>query len=571
MAETERKIKGKIIVRRSFEKIEHLEELYAEWKAKTSDDKEIKDNIIIHRHLIKMELDYWRYKLQTFTTNEYKAGWRNSQLRDTQTITKYALPYLKTVFNKVEVQKGNITADFRKIYKIQPRLQKKERNKHSHHAIDAAVLTLIPPATIRDKILFRYNEAKESYQSYHEKPRQWEGFHQQYIIGIEDDVLINYQAQHRTLTPTYKTIRKRGKIQYVKEKLPNGKWQYKLNADGNKIPLKAKGNSIRGNLHDDTFYAAIKLPKYVEKEGKFVPESDGQGNLIFQVNEKREDNLFFVTKHREGLAYLKSIEDFNIIIDPNLRQYIKIEIQNRINQGKTFTQAMAEPIWAFGKATDKNGNPIKPIRHIRTKIKAGGGGFVTNPTVIKSINSFISERPYKKNTYALNGETALCAFYQSMVNEKLERILQPYSILEIAQLKDGTNYENIVAPNYEKTIKRSQHLIPLFAILKIGQKVLFYEDNINELKLLRLKGIGNRLYMIVKFEDGKISFKHHINSMTEDELKKEMQKLRFPDTGASYFDFSNPIPKLRLSQSNLNFAIEGKHFEINLDGTIKWL
>ena len=85
---------------------------------------------------------------------------KNSQLRDTQIVTKYALPYLKTIFKKTEVQKGAITAAFREIYKIQPRLEKKSRTKHSHHAIDAAVLTLIPPASIRDKILLRYNEEK---------------------------------------------------------------------------------------------------------------------------------------------------------------------------------------------------------------------------------------------------------------------------------------------------------------------------------------------------------------------------------------------------------------------------
>ncbi|MBO9635453.1 MAG: hypothetical protein J7578_20265, partial [Chitinophagaceae bacterium] len=87
----------------SFESIVRLEKMLAEWKAKTSDDKQIKDNIIIRRHLIRMELDYMRSKLQSFTTEEYKAGWKNSQLRDTQVITKYALPYLKTVFNKVDV------------------------------------------------------------------------------------------------------------------------------------------------------------------------------------------------------------------------------------------------------------------------------------------------------------------------------------------------------------------------------------------------------------------------------------------------------------------------------------
>lgn len=571
MTEVEKKVKGKIIVKRSFEKIEHLENLYAEWKGKTSDDKQIKDNIIIRRHMIKMDLDYWRYKLQTFTTTEYKVGWRNSQLRDTQTITKYALPYLKTVFNKLEVQKGSITADFRKIYKIQPRLDKKERNKHSHHAIDAAVLTLIPPASIRDKILLRYNEAKENNQGYHEKPRQWESFHSEKILGIEDDLLINFQAQQRTLTPTYKTVRKRGEVQYVKEKLPNGKWQYKLDEEANKIPLKSNGDSIRGNLHDDTFYGAIKQPVYEEKDGKFIPQSDGQGSFIFQTNEKRKDNIFFVTRHREGLGYLKSFEDLELIIDPNLRNYFKKEIGNRIENGKTFAQALLEPIWAFGTSKDKNGNPLKPIRHIRTKVKGGGGGFINNPAEIKPIESYISKHSYKQHIYAQNGETTVCAFYQSIVNEELVREIVPYNILEISKVKDRTNLDNSVQKNIEKTIKKERHLIPLYVTLKLNQKVLFYENDKEELISLSNKELSSRLYIIVKFEDGRISLKHHLNSMSEDILKKEMKRLGLADVGASSFSFSNPIPKLRISKANFNFIIEGKHFTIKPDGEIQFI
>ena len=555
------------------EKVEHLENLLDEWinKTKFASTKDIKDACIQRRHLIKFELNYWSKKLNSFTVTEYKAGWRNSQLRDTQIVTKYALPYLKTVFNKVEVQKGSVTSAFREIYKIQPRLEKKQRTKHSHHAIDAAVLTLIPAAAIRDKILLRYNEEKDKNpnNTYHENPRNWTTFEANHILSIEDEVFNNFQSRNRILVDTKKNVRKRGKQQFVKYKNTDGKWHYKLDEQGKKIPLIAKGDTIRGQLHKESFFAAIKLPEVEEKNGKLIPKTDRQGNFIFQTNEKRKDNIFIV-KREEDLNSFTKLEDFDIVIDPNLRQYLKAEIQNRINQGKTFAQAMAEPIWAFGKAIDKNNSPIKPIRHIRTKVKGGGGGFVTNPALIKPINAFISKQEHKRNIYALNGETAVCAFYQGIVNDELERIIKPYSILEIAQLKDGNSFENIVSPNYEKTIKKVQHIIPLYSILKTNQKVLFYENDIDELVKLNNQELGSRLYLIVKFEDGKISLKHHLNSMTEEDVKKEMKRLELPDSGASSFNFVKPIPKLRLSKSSFNFAIEGKHFNIMLDGEIKW-
>ena len=59
--------------------------------------------------------------------------------------------------------------------------------------------------------------------------------------------------------------------------------------------------------------------------------------------------------------------------------------------------------------------------------------------------------------------------------------------------------------------------------------------------------------------------------MSEEDLKKEMKRIGLADVGASSFDFINPIPKLRVSKSNLNFAIEGKHFIIQPDGIINWL
>lgn len=555
----------------SSERTDHLIGQIDFWvnESKKASTKERKDYCIQQRHLNNFELEYWRKKLETFTIKEYKAGWRNSQLKDTQVVTKYALPFLKTVFKKVDVQKGSITDDFRKIYKIQPRLEKKKRDKHSHHAIDAAVLTLIPQAAIRDKILLSYNEANDKNLPYHESVRQWDGFDGKALKQmIEDETLINFQAEYRTITETYKKVRKRGKQQFVKEKNEEGKWLYKLDEMGNKIPIIAKGDTIRGQLHKETFFAAIKQPQYKEVNNKFIPETDGNGNFIFQKNEKRGDEIFIVTKVL--LTDFEKMEDLEIIIDPNLKQYVKKEIQSRINQGKSFAEAI-ENLYAFGKEKDKNGNPINPLRHIRCKVKSGGGGFLNNPASIKPFKAFVSKQPYKQHIYAQNGETSVCAFYQSIVNEELVREIVPYSILDISKVKDKTTLDDAVEKNFEKTIKKVKHLIPLYATLKINQKVLFFENDIDELKALSNREISSRLYLIIKFEDGRISLKHHLNSMSEEDLKKEMKRLGLADVGASSFDFNNPIPKLRISKSNFNFAIEGKHFKIKPDGLINWV
>ncbi|MCZ7613384.1 MAG: hypothetical protein M5T52_07575 [Ignavibacteriaceae bacterium] len=252
---------------------------------------------------------------------EYKPQWRNSQLRDTQIITKYALHYMKTVFDKVEVQKGNIVAEFRKIFNVG---FEKKRSKHTHHAIDAAVLTLIPPPTIRDMLLKEHFTAMENNIHFHSKPNQWNNFNPSSILDIENHTLVNYIAQDRTLIPPKKNVRKRGRIQYVKEKIENGKWQYKLDGNGKRIPLRSKGDSIRGKLHKETFYGAIK--------------------------ENSNEDLLYVV--RKQIKDFKSEKEFEDIVDPVVKNVISDTVAERIKNGKSFKEAIAEPIWMFDK--DKN-------------------------------------------------------------------------------------------------------------------------------------------------------------------------------------------------------------------------
>ena len=104
-----------------FDKVDRLKDNVEFWigKSKKAADKERKDYCIRQRHLWQMELDYWQNKLNRFTMTEVTDGFKNSQLVDTRIITKYAYHYLKTVFDKVEVQNGRHTSDYRKMLEIQ--------------------------------------------------------------------------------------------------------------------------------------------------------------------------------------------------------------------------------------------------------------------------------------------------------------------------------------------------------------------------------------------------------------------------------------------------------------------
>ena len=78
-----------------------------------------------------MELEYWEKKLERFTVTEVTDGFKNSQLVDTRVILVMQFLYLKSIFPHVDVQRGDVTAKFRKILGIQSVDEKKDRSLHS--------------------------------------------------------------------------------------------------------------------------------------------------------------------------------------------------------------------------------------------------------------------------------------------------------------------------------------------------------------------------------------------------------------------------------------------------------
>lgn len=521
------------------EKVEHFEKQVEFWKkeSKKAGTKDRKDFSIQQRHYNQFELDYWKKKLDTFTITDYKIGWRNSQLRDTQIITKYALPYLKTVFNKVEVQKGIITAEFRKIFNVG---FEKDRSKHTHHAVDAAILTLIPPAVSRDKLLKAHFEAVENNIRFHSSPLEWKNFNPQHIKNIQDETLINYINQDRTLVPTVKYVRKRGRIQYVKEKLPNGKWVYKLDDLGKKIPLIAQGDSIRGKLHKETFYGSIKKPN--------------------------EGSITFVER-----ILLKEIEEKNIdkIVDQKVKEVIKDTVTERINSGKSFKEAISEDIWMMGKngkskKVDKNGNRIFPIRHVRCEVKVGQGSLTEEKALEIKQHTFKSKHEYKQSYYALNETMSVCLYYEGTTNNKTQKAFRFIGLFELAQYK-LRNLSDIISisefQHCEVGRGKNKNLIPLCFLITSGTRVLIYSNNPDETKELNKTGMLKRLYRVYKFNEAPspyVYIQHHAEARPDPEL----------GLGQTKIDINKYQPRLKLVANNFNCLIEGKDFEIKLDGEI---
>jgi len=526
-----------------------VEDLFSQiefWKnkSKRAMDKSEKDNAIRQRHIRQMEYDYWKNKVDRFTRTEIPKGFINSQLIDTQIITKYAFHYLKTVFNKVDVIKGTQTAEFRKIYGIQPKGEAKNRDKHSHHAIDATVLTLIPSARKREEILkksYEFAEANNNKQ-YHEKP--FPTFNYSMIEEVEKNILINNIAdKDQTLTPGIKKVRKRGRIVWLRDKEGN----LLLDENGNKIPKIAQGDSVRGELHKDTFYGKIKVAEK-DKNGSLI--RDEYGVIQYEKDSKGQDLIKMVVRKAIDTVNFKS----DIVVDKYLGEHIKSQLSKGIKQNDL---------------KDFQGNII---RHLRCEAKAGSG--ILNPdnvTVVKE-QTYKSNKEYKNYYYTNTGDNYMFGLYENENGRKIISI----NVLEASRYSLDKNKDSKydIFKSVEPIIiglGKKARKAKLVHIFQVDQKILFFKENREELKEMSKMEISDRLYYIKRFhqaERGNIVFQHHLEARSDDELNKELGTLG--KNGFSIDKLTNSFvpPRILFTPNKNVFIIEGKDFEMKLDGSI---
>jgi CRISPR-associated endonuclease Csn1 len=497
------------------DKVDRLENNVEYWKlqSKLAQTKEDKDFRIRQRHLWQMELNHWKGKLDRFELKEVTEGFKNSQLVDTRIITKYATLYLKSVFENVDVQKGIVTSEFRKILKLQELDKKKSRDKHSHHAIDAAVLTLIPASAKRDKILSLWyemleNRSKNQYDSTIEKKLNKEirslniGNINNFVEEIDDNILINHISKDRALTSTKKKIRTRGKVVYASEN----------------NPYYSTGDTIRGQLHGETYYGAIKLAK-----------KDENNNILFDENNKMiiDDKVHFVI--RKEISSFKKWEDIEkVIVDINLYHNIKIQNSDKSPEKDTIT------------LTDKKG--VKRIvRRIRCYEKS-----ITNPIKLKN-HTYLSSKDHKQSYYVNGGDLYSIAKY-SNDSEVEYNVFGLFDISKNRELNSEDIPQTIIS-------KKKKQKLELDYTLVSGMKVIVLnkDETFSDIKDI----LSKRLYVFERPErDLRINLKHHL--CADPDIKSESIK-----------DYSKLPSKIRCSINTIRILIEGVDFDMSLFGKIE--
>lgn len=497
-------------------------------KAKARGDSEGKNELIKLRRLRELEYEYWDKKVKTFTLKEIPAWWKNSQIVDTQIVTKYARAYMKSLFTRVDVQKARQNANdsqdgmvniFKKIYGIKGDEQK-DRSRHSHHAMDASVLTLIPGSAKREEILKQYYLSLEKNKKFHTKP--YPSFNIAHIIAINENVLINHVGRDKTLVPTYKKARKRGEIQLTK--------------DGAEIVMK--GDSIRGQLHKQTFLGAIKIPER-NKDGYAIKKD---GKYIVQKNRNTGDDEIWlvVRKPTTGQDKIKET-DLDKIIDPLLQAKIKEELEQGVK---------------IEDVVDFNG---KKIRHLRCKVAL--------PSYEKSLtiktHSYLSEKSHKWYYRTDNAENYLCIYYEG-IDEKDRPVcaFRFISLFEYSKFKERDIKSNPEYSVYVKAARKKETILPLKHIFKVGDIVMLYKESPDEID--KNNPSIEHIFRVYKFNNSGADY-IFLQNIIEARDNEEL------GDGETSFEPEKYQARLKLTASKFKCFTAGKDFEIKPDGEIKWI
>lgn len=294
----------------------------------------------------------------------------------------------------------------------------------------------------------------------------------------------------------------------------------KLDKYGRPIPKAKqwiKGDSIRGELHKDTFYGAITRNKDFE-------------NPIYVVRRELKHK-----KNEQDTGFKNWEELGKVIVNKDLIKMMK----EQFPENTDFKTAVEQGIYML----DKNGNKVNQIRHVRCEVPS-----VKNPLEIKE-QTYKSDKEHKNKYYAAMGDLYAMSRYESEDKKKIE--YKVWSLFDISENRKSIG-EDIPQLSNGKTLSHILTRGDLLLIYNTSQQELYSMDNIQ---------LQQRLYVVRGFESPyTIKLIKSLNAQQDKDLGK----------GENIKSFDNTPEKIRQSVNKLNYLIKGKDFDL-IGGEIVFL
>lgn len=285
------------------EKADDLQKQIRRCRTNASMDKSQKDRIIQKRHSLELQQTYWRNKYHRFEMTEVPEDFSRRQGATAGIVARYARLFLKSLFDDVSIVKGAATADFRKAWKLQSTDEKKSRDNHTHHQVDAVVIACIGRGDYQ-RLAASYHLNGYADRERPSVPEPWKGFVDD-MRRIQAETLISYDFTDNAPKQVRRRIKFTGS-QHIK---------------GPKPSHISESDTARLRLHMDTNYGAI--------------ERDGE--------------VKYVVRNSIGSLKQKDIKD---IVDSVVRQKVQEAYDAKGDV------AFSEPIWM----NEAKGIQIKKVR-----------------------------------------------------------------------------------------------------------------------------------------------------------------------------------------------------------------
>lgn len=496
------------------ERLEELEKNYASQsrKARGITDPAAKSAARVKALVTRMERDYWRDKLRRFDALADKLtarageglGFKRRQLVDTGIMCSHAVELLKCLYPKTFAVNGAATAFARKAWGVQTDAAK-DRTEHTHHAKDAMVIAALTPARFTAICTALKDDGSARRRECDVCPPPCEGFAEK-VRKAAEEILVKHVLRQTTLRQSSK----RNALVHAHPQKDNPAKKVQF--------VKSQGDTVRGQLHKDTFYGCIADPstgtlQKVVRKGLTGPVKDAEAIL-------------------------------GKIVDPAIRALVSDAVAKLKEDGVKFIEA--------GMIRMPSGVPVNKVRI-----------FAANATNAQTLHdhAMSSKKDYKRPYYVTSAEGS---------NFRL-------AVFE----KDGTfgvKVDNSLA--WSQSHKKPDYLAfdrqPGFVgyVLPGAMALSHAPGHPEELKALSPKQLVDRLYKVVKFRgDGLITFRRHLEARASVVLAKDLKAAGKHAAGESRIDLERPHELLLVSPGVYmrQMLFEGIHFRMMLDGSIRFM
>ena len=207
-------------------------------------------------------------------------------------------------------------------------------------------------------------------------------------------------------------------------------------------------------------------------------------------------------------------------------------MKSQFPEETTLKDAIAQGIWMLRKDKSR----VNKIRHVRCYAPFSSAVEIKTQT-------YISDKQYKRPYYAASGDLPyMCRYCADDVKKK--DVFIPYSLFTISsQLKQG---------GIPDTLQIKSTVYRLKQILKSGDIILVYKDNVEELYALSKEDLHKRLYVVDRFEAAGKVYLYQIN-FTKSAWKDKWKAI----------DFGNLLPAHKCAMSAFKHLTLGIDFEFD--------